>query len=125
MVGFIPDLVGFKTSYILYDIKLNPKDVLLRNSFGVDQVTGFRHTAIEKIKKGILKGNLDQPICKYQPDFENMIVGKMSTEDVTADYIKLAQYQGSPKSWYVWYILFICLAGFLLGKIAQKLKSRK
>jgi cathepsin B len=128
VVGFIPDLVGFKTSYILYDIKLNPKDVLLRNSFGVDQATGFRHTAIEKIKKGILKGNLDQLICKYQPDFENMIVGEMSTEDVTADYIKLAQYQGSSGSlylWYVLYVIFICLGGFLLGKVAQKIKSRK
>jgi hypothetical protein len=128
VVGFIPDLVGFKTSYILYDIKLNPKDVLLRNSFGVDQATGFRYTAIEKIKKGILKGNLDQLICKYQPDFENMIVGEMSTEDVTADYIKLAQYQGSSGSlhlWHVLYVIFICLGGFLLGKVAQKIKSRK
>ena len=83
---------------------------------------------LEKIKKGILKGNLDQLICKYQPDFENMIVGEMSTEDVTADYIKLAQYQGSSESlhlWHVLYVIFICLGGFLLGKVAQKLKSRK
>ena len=126
VVGFIPDLVGFKTSYILYDIKLNPKDVLLRNSFGVEQATGFRRIAIEKIKKGLLKGNLDQDICKYIPDFEKMVVGEMNPEDVTAEYMKLAQYQASVShGWSLWVILVICLLSFLVGKIARKIKLRK
>lgn len=128
VVGFIPDLVGFKNSYILYDIKLDPKDVLLRKTFGVDQVTGFRYTAIDKIKKGKLKGNLDQVICKYIPDFENMIVGEMSPEDVTAAYIKLAQYQGSDLTvsrLSFWNILFICIGAFLLGVFIKRLKRNR
>jgi cathepsin B len=129
VVGFIPDLVGFKNSYILYDIKLDPKDVLLRKTFGVDQATGFRYTAIDKIKKGKLKGNLDQVICKYIPDFEKMIVGEMSPEDVTADYIKLAQYQGDDGSFKlslsVWKIVFICIGAFLLGVFIKRINRNK
>lgn len=129
VVGFIPDLVGFKNSYILYDIKLDPKDVLLRKTFGVDQATGFRYTAIDKIKKGKLKGNLDQVICKYIPDFEKMIVGEMSPEDVTADYIKLAQYQGDDRSFKlslsVWKIVFICIGAFLLGVFIKRINRNK
>jgi len=68
-------------------------------------------------------------ICKYIPDFENMIVGEMSPEDVTADYIKLAQYQGSDSSLSglsFWNILFICIGAFLLGVFAKRLyKNRK
>jgi cathepsin B len=127
VVGFIPDLVGFKTSYILYDIKLDPKDVLLRKTFGVDQETGFRYTAIDKIKKGKLKGNLDQVICKYTPDFEKMIVGEMSPEDVTADYIKLAQYEGNTSlfKWSFWKIVFICVGAFLLGILFKRFTRNK
>lgn len=127
VVGFIPDLTGFKNSYILYDIKLNPKDVILRKTFGVEQDTGFRHTAVEKIKKGLLKGNLEQLICKYIPDFENMIVGNMRPEDVTATYIKLAQYEGDINTgrWSWWIILFICIGAFLLGKIMKRIKRRR
>jgi len=124
VVGFIPDLVGFNKSYLLYDIKLSPKDIILRKTFDVDKATGFRHSAIEKIKSGKLKGNLDQLICKYIPDFENMIVGKMIPEDVTATYIKLAQYEKNG-SWYIWKILFICLFAFLAGKIVRQIRKKK
>ena len=100
--------------------------MLLRNSFGVEQATGFRRIAIEKIKKGLLKGNLDQDICKYIPDFEKMVVGEMNPEDVTAEYMKLAQYQASVShGWSLWVILVICLLSFLVGTIARKIKLRK
>ena len=84
--------------------------------------------AIDKIKKGKLKGNLDQVICKYIPDFENMIVGEMSPEDVTAAYIKLAQYQGSDLTvsrLSFWNILFICIGAFLLGVFVKRVKRNR
>jgi len=116
VVAFIPDLVGFDKKYLLYEIKLDPRDVILRSWFDIDQQTGFRRIAIEKIKKGLLKGNIDQPICKYIPDFENMWVGKMSPEDVINIYIKLAQYRRKEDSTSLWTIFWIVLFAFLLGK---------
>lgn len=123
VVGFIPDLSGFNNSYLLYDIKLSPNDIILRKNFGVDKSTGFRYTAINKIKKGKLKGNLDQLICKYVPDFANMIVGEMTPEDVTATYIKLAQYQKT--TWSLWTFLLICLLAFIAGKLLRRIYKKK
>lgn len=124
VVGFIPDLVGFKLSYLLYDIKLDPNDVFLRSWFNIEPITGFRYAAIEKIRKHQLKGNIDQAICRYNPDFENMWVGKMGPEDVTTEYIKLAQYQkGYVWSWWtIAWIALLCVVGFHLGKLTRKMK---
>ena len=126
VVAFIPDLEGFHTKYLLYELKLDPRDQKLRSIFNIDQKTGFRRDAIEKIKKGLLKGNIDQPICKYIPDFEKMWVGKISPQNVTNIYLKLAHYHKESGSyWYLfWYILLIVLVGFLAGKGVKWLKNR-
>jgi cathepsin B len=123
VVAFIPDLPGFKTEYLSYEIKLDPNDVFLRSWFNVNQKTGFRYIAIDKIKKGELKGNLDQSICKYTPDFENMWVGEMSPEDVSQEYIKLAQYN-EKYNISIWFILFLFLCSYLLGKVVKRLMKK-
>ena len=123
VVAFIPDLPGFKIEYLSYDIKLDPNDVFLRSWFNVNQKTGFRYIAIDKIKKGELKGNLDQSICKYTPDFENMWVGEMSPEDVSQEYIKLAQYN-KKYNISIWFILFLFLCSYLLGKVVKRLMKK-
>ena len=128
VVGFIPDLPGFKLSYLLYDIKLDPNDIFLRSWFNVNQQTGFRYNAIEKIREGKLKGNVDQPICRYIPDFKNMWVGKMGPEDVTTEYIKLAQYQDVNEwSFYTFFIIVvIVILSYQMGKFCQRfIKSNK
>jgi hypothetical protein len=128
VVGFIPDLPGFKLSYLLYDIKLDPNDIFLRSWFNVNQQTGFRYNAIEKIRDGKLKGNIDQPICRYIPDFEKMWVGKMGPEDVITEYIKLAQYQDVNEwTWYTFFIIVvIVIVSYQMGKFCQRfIKSNK
>lgn len=128
VVAFIPDLQGFKTEYLSYDIKLDPNDVFLRSWFNVNQKTGYLYSSINKIKNGELKGNLDQLICKYIPDFKNMWVGEMSTEDVSQEYIKIAQYNNNGKnhhSFSIWFILFLFLFSFFAGKFLKRLIKKK
>lgn len=125
VVAFIPDLEGFNLSYLSYEIKLNPTDVFLRSWFNVDQKTGFRYTAIEKIKKGELKGNLNISICEFIPDFKNMYVAEITTENINHIYLVLAQYNYKDSSYINinFFIFFIFVLSFFLGKfIKNKIK---
>lgn len=125
VVGFIPDLEGFKLSYLLYNVTLSADDIYLRDFFDIDQKTGFRVEAIEKIKNGELKGNIDQPICKYIPNFKTMWVGEMGPENVTTEYIKLAQYQ--KKSFHWLFLVCLCIICFVVGYLVKKvvIKNKK
>jgi hypothetical protein len=53
-----------------------------------------------------------------------MIVGEMSPEDVTAAYIKLAQYQEDDSaSSSFWKIVYICVFAFLLGLLFKRFRK--
>ena len=125
VVGFIPDLVGFSNDYLLYQT-INKKDSYLREWFNVDNKTGYRMESIIKIKKGILKGNLDDLICEYTPDFSNMWVGEMTQEDVIANYLRISQWQEDTGGSYVWYIFlvfFMLCISYLIGRNIGKRTS--
>ena len=126
VVGFIPDLYGFNKSYLLYDVHLNTANDYLRDEFAVDQKTGYRKNAIELIKNGKLKGNLDDFICKYTPDFKTMWLGEMNTQDIHSNYLRVAQWHSTPNymrlilKWMI--ILIISIGCYYIGK---KLKRSK
>jgi hypothetical protein len=125
VVGFIPDLVGFSKDYLLYET-INKKDSYLREWFNVDNKTGYRIESIIKIKNGILKGNLDDLICEYTPDFSNMWVGEMTQEDVIANYLRISQWQEDTGGSYVWYIFlvfFMLCISYLIGRNIGKRTS--
>jgi cathepsin B len=125
IVGFIPDLFGFHTDYLLYEIRINKKDNYLRDWFGVDQKTGYRKESIEKIKKGLLKGNIDDLICEYTPDFANMWVGELTQDDVIVNYLKISQWQDDKVDsdisfWWFILLLFLLFVSYKIGKRIQR-----
>jgi len=123
VVGFIPDLYGFKLSYLLYDVNMNTANDYLREQFAVDNKTGYRKNAIKLIKDGKLKGNLDDQICNYTPDFEKMWLGELYTEDVVSNYLKIAQFYGKDNSinFFKWFVLLlICFVSYKLGQYIRK-----
>lgn len=124
VVAFIPDLPGFSLSYLLYEVTLDPEDIIKRSWFNVNQQTGYRYTAIDKIKKGKLKGNLDEPICKYTPEYKNTWYGQITQEDASEIYLKLEQYK-KQDDYNPITVIFILLLAYLVGKglrvVANKL----
>jgi hypothetical protein len=121
VVGFIPDLFGFSKDYLLYET-INKKNSYLREWFDVDNKTGYRKESIVKIKNGILKGNLDDLICEYTPDFANMWVGETTQENVIANYLKISQWQEDSQSNLSWYLItiFLLCVSYLIGRKFQK-----
>ena len=121
VVGFIPDLFGFSKDYLLYET-INKKNSYLREWFDVDNKTGYRKESIVKIKNGILKGNLDDLICEYTPDFANMWVGETTQENVIANYLKISQWQEDSQSNLFWYLItiFLICVSYLIGRKFQK-----
>jgi len=115
VVAVIPDLPGFKLDYLLYKINVDQTNDFIRSWFKVEPLTGYKYSAIEKIKEGKLKGNLDNFICKYPPDFKTMWAGEMTIEDMEAFALKLNKKYGISTTY--WLMIILCLIGsFYIGK---------
>jgi len=126
VVAFVPDIEGMNTSYLLYEVKPNPILDAIRDKFSVDRRTGYRTAAIEKIKRGILRGNLDDPICRFIPDFKTMWAGEISRQDVASNYLRIAHFSTGTTTfsgWYVVTVIVLCIAFFFIG-IKMKRKIR-
>lgn len=119
VVAVIPDLPGFQLDYLLYKISVNEANDFIRSWFKVEPLTGYKYSAIEKIKKGELKGNLDNFICKYPPNFKTMWVGEMSIEDMRAFSLKLNKKYGTKTFW-----LLAIVVAFFIGKAIYYIKKK-
>lgn len=115
VVAFIPDLIGFKLEYSLYTVSVDQTTDFIRSWFKVDPVTGYKYSSIKKIREGTLAGNLNDFICKYEPNFKNMWVGEMTLEDMEAFSLKLKKQYGVSSFYWIglFLILVICyIAGY-------------
>ena len=120
VVACIPDLPGFNLDFLLYKIVPDQSIEYARSFFKVEPLTGYKYTAIEKIKDGKLKGNLNSFICTHQPDFKTMWAGEQTIEDMEAFALSVRSYPSA----YAWiYRLFIlaivCVVCFGIGKAVQ------
>jgi hypothetical protein len=123
VVAMIPDLYGFKLEYLLYNIEIDPANELVRSWFDIDQRTGYKETAIKLIDQGKLKGNLNNFICKYTPDFQKMWVGELSIEDMEAFSLQLNKTYGENSTTGT-FLLFWIFFSFLLGILCRKIYRR-
>ena len=98
---------------------MNEANDFIRSWFKVEPLTGYKYSAIEKIKKGELKGNLDNFICEYPPDFKTMWVGEMSIEDMRAFALKLNKRYFSNQL-----IFFYLILAFFIGKGLHYIKKK-
>ena len=119
VVAVIPDLPTFDLRYLSYKITMNEANDFIRSWFKVEPLTGYKYSAIEKIKKGELKGNLDNFICEYPPDFKTMWVGEMSIEDMRAFALKLNKRYFSNQL-----IFFYLILAFFIGKGLHYIKKK-
>ena len=120
VVAFVPDIEGMDTSYLLYEVKPNPILDAIREKFRVDRRTGYREIAVDKIKRGLLRGNLNDPICRFIPDFKNMWAGEISRQDVASNYLRIAHFSEPRDAVSIWYFIFACVAFFLIGMTIRR-----
>ena len=124
VIAMIPDLYGFKLDYLLYNIEIDPDNELIRSWFVVDKKTGYKDTAIKLIKEGKLKGNLNNVICPYTPDFANMWMGEINVEDMKSFFLLLNKTYVDKNADNIYTFLFWISITFIIGIICKKIYRR-
>lgn len=94
VVGFIPDFPTFNINMIRYPISTSPELIALRAWMDINQIYGYKNSAIKEIKKGKIKDDLI-PIFSSEmeiPDMYNEWLGEIDKHKAI-DYYSVPHFE--------------------------------
>lgn len=115
IVSLIPDLPGIvKWRKYNVDSLISEADEAARQELGVDSFANYPSSAVEKIKDGVLKGDLLDILIDPQnlpASYANFIAGRINTYDLESIRNRPPRHRSSK----LWLLILSCLLAFLLG----------
>ena len=86
--GLIPDIPGINIINNNIPLHVTSEDILERSKIKIDVSTGYKLTAITKLREGLLRGSFRELYnTKYMPDFETFVAGsEMRIHPIYTDF---------------------------------------
>ncbi len=128
VVGFIPDFPSFNIKMIDYPISTSPELIALRKWMNIDPKYGYKYSAIQEIKDGKIKGDLQPIFTNKIPDMYTQWLAEIDKHDIEVYYsvphfITLETDYSINYAQALFYIIFIILCYYLGKYLARYIKD--